>query len=238
MNVSYGDEKKMDRLRYKEMNKDLMVELSLTHSPAAVKFFYTRAEFDYFKTRNDFYLPTAPTSFCQWERIVCSQEQTIYLEAKDLQCRRASCNFNWEECNDFKSSTKQYLNKGVFGIAIAPLGKARFIADTVNCTCNSSQAETIINAWIKASGVLPWRPNTTKDSSSCIGSVFVHNKNLATIGPICSHSAIKSESEEINVILPADHLAHVVEQMAERKISLKRSSFNRPGDGFFEIVYW
>ena len=237
MNVSYDDERTLDRLRYKEMSKVLMAELSLKHSPVAVQFFYTQAEFDYFNARNDFHLPPRPTTFCQWERNACSQEQTIYSEAKDLQCRRAACSFNWQECNDFTPSTKQYLNKGIFGIAVAPLGKARFIADTVNCTCDSSQADTIINAWIRASGVQPWRPSTTKDSSSCSGSVFAHNKNLATIGSTCSHFAVKNESEEINVILPADHLAHVVDQLLECKISLKSSSFNRPGDGFFKILY-
>lgn len=237
MNVSYDDERTLDRLRYKKMNEVFMAELSLKHPPTAVKYFYTQAEFDYFEARNDFHLPIKPGTFCQWERNACSQEQTIYAEAKDLQCRRAACSFNWEKYNDFVPSTKQHLNKGVFGIAVAPLGKARFIADTVNCTCDSSQADTIINAWIKASGVQPWRPTTAKDSSSCSGNVFVHNKNLATIGPTCPHFAIKNVREEINVILPADHLAHVVDQLLECKISLKNTSFNRPGDGFFKIVY-
>lgn len=238
MNISYDNEGKLDRLRYKEMSKVLMEELSLAHSPVAVKFFYTQAELDYFKARNDFHLPKTPTTFCRWERNACDQDITIYSEAKDLKCRRASCTFNWQDCDDFTPSGKQYLNKGVFGIAVAPLGKARFIADTVNCTCDCSQADTIMNAWIKASGAQPWRPSTNEDSSSCGGSVFVHNKNLATIGPICSHSAIKNENKEINIILPADHLSHVVEQLLGSKISLKRSSFNRPGDGFFRFNYW
>lgn len=237
MNISYDDERTLDRLRYKEMSKLLMVELSLTHSPVALKYFYTQAEFDYFKKRNNFNRPTMPTTFCQWERTACKQEKTIYSEAKDLTCRRAACSFNWEKCNDISSSTKQYLNKGIFGIAVAPLGKARFIADTVNCTCDSSQADTLINAWIKASGVQPWRPSTTKNSSSCSCSVFVHNQNIATIGPTCSHSSIKNESEKSNVILPADHLSHVVDELVASKISLKRSPFNRPGDGFFKIAY-
>ena len=226
----------LDRLRYKELSKNLMAELNLKDSPVAVKFFYTEAEFVYFKKRNEFVLSTEAITFCQCVKAARTKEQTIYSELKDLSCESAAYGFRWQEGNDIRSSTKQYLNKGVFGIALAPLGDARFIADTVNVSCDNAQAQKLIDGWMEASGVPAWRPEETEDVSACSCTVFVHNKNLASIGPICPSSTDEEKADKMNVILPADHLKHTVDQLLSGKLSLKGSSFNRAGDGAFRYI--
>ena len=236
MEDSSIDEKSLDKLRYKELSKNLMAELNLKDSPVAIKFFYTEAEFVYFKKRNDFCLSTEAMTFCQSVKAARNKEQPIYSELKDLSCGSAAYGFNWKEGSDIRSSTKQYLNKGVFGIALAPLGDARFIADTVNVCCDKQQAETLIGGWTEASGVPAWRPETAEDLSSCSCTVYVHNKNLASIGPICPTSCDENEANEMNVILPADHLKHTVDQLLSGTLNLKSSSFNRPGDGVFRYI--
>lgn len=230
------DEISLDRLRYKELSKNLMAELNLKESPIAVKFFYTEAEYSYFKKRNEFYLSTEAMTFCQCVKATLNTKQTIYSDLKDLSCDSADYGFNWKEGNDIRSSTKQYLSKGVFGIAFAPLGDARFIADTVNVFCDSPQAEKLIGGWMEASGVPAWRPEATEEISSCSCTVYVHNKNLASIGPNCQSSRDDKEADKMNVILPADHLKHTVDQLLSGNLSLKGSSYNRPGDGVFRYI--
>ena len=236
MEDSSIDEKSLDKLRYKELSKNLMAELNLKDSPVAVKFFYTEAELVYFKKRNDFSQSTETMTFCQCVKAARNKEQTIYSDLKDLSCDSAAYGFNWKEGNDTRSSTKQYLNKCVFGIALAPLGDARFIADTVNVYCDGPQAEKLIAGWGEASGVAEWRPEEREDLSSCRCTVFVHNKNLASIGPICPASCDENEANKMNVILPADHLKHTVDQLMSGNLSLKSSSFNRAGDGAFRYI--
>ena len=230
------DDISLDRLRYKELSKNLIAELNLKDSPIAVKFFYTEAESSYFKKRNDFCLSTEAMTFCQCVKAALNNKQTIYSELKDLSCDSAAYGFNWKEGNDIRSSSKQYLNKGVFAIAFAPLGDARFIADTVNVYCDSPQAEKLIGGWMEASGASAWRPESTEEMSSCSCTVFVHNKNLASIGPTCPSSCEEKESDKMNVILPADHLKHTVDQLLSGKLSLKGSSYNRAGDGVFRYI--
>lgn len=233
---SPSDELPLDRLRYKELSKNLMAELNLKDSPVAVKFFYTEAEFVYFTKRNEFFLSTEAVTFCQCVKTARAKRQTIYSELKDLSCESTAYGFTRQEGNNIRATTKQYLNKGVFGIALAPLGDARFIADTINVSCDNVQAEKLIVEWMGASGVPAWRPETTEDISACSCTVFVHNKNLASIGPICPNSCDEEEADKMNVILPADHLKHTVDQLLSGKLSLKGSSFNRAGDGAFRYI--
>ena len=236
MEENPSNEKSLDKLRYKELSRNLVAELNLKDSPVAVKFFYTEAEYDYFKKRNDYIKPTESMTFCQCEQTARSKKQTIYLELKDLQCDNEVYGFNWKESDEAPSSSKQYLNKGVYAIAVAPLADARFIADTVNVYCDSPQADTLLGAWEEVAGVPAWRPRAAEDMSSCSCTVFVHNKNLASIGPVCLGSCDESECDKINVILPADHLTHTVDQLLSTKLSLKSSPYSRPGDGVFRYV--
>ena len=236
MEESPIDEKSLDKTRYKQLCGDLMRELSLKDAPVAVKFFYTEAEFDYFKKRNDYILPTEPMTFCQCEQTARDKKQTIYMELKDLQCDSEAYGLGLQENDEATVSSGQYSIKGVYAIALAPLADARFIADTVNVYCHSSQANTLIGAWEEVAGVVAWRPSSAEDVSSCSCTVYVHNQNLASIGPLCPSSCDETQSDKMNVILPADHLNHTVDQLLSSKLSLKSSPYSRPGDGVFRYM--
>lgn len=236
MTESSIEEKSLAIKRYLEMNQSLMAELRLVHSPVAVKFFYTQTEFEYFRENYHYNVATKPMTFCQCEHKACEQGQTLYSELKDLQCDRAACSFGKEENNEVISPSRQYLSSKVFGIALAPLGEAQFIADTITFYCDSKQADMLINAWVTVSGVPPFRTDDAADSSSCSSSIYVHNKNIASIGMVCSSSGDGEKWGGMNVILPADHLRHTVDQLLSGKMSLRGSSFSRPGDGVFRYV--
>ena len=230
------DEKPLYRRNYQMMQETLMTELKLCHSPIAVKFFYGQIEVDYFKKWHDYHEPTKPTPFCALVHTARMKEQIIYLDPKGLGCDDAEYSFNWQGSAEQPNNhhTQQQIQHGVIGIGIAPLNVAQFVADTVHCYCNRAQADELINQWTSASGAQPLE--ASDNSASCAGSVLVHNKNLAKVSPACcSAHPSASEDDHFNVILPGDHLKHVIDQLSERRISLGCSSLNRPGDGVFRF---
>lgn len=235
MNNTEKDQKVLDKLRYKEMFETLKTELGLKQSPIAVKFFYTEPELDFFKKGNEFQLTEKPMSFCQWEQTVHEKGTTIYSEKKDLNCKTANCCFNWQDGDAATSTSRERLSKSVFGVAAAPLADARFIADTVNFYCDKDQAKRLINAWMEAAGIDPYQPENPEEQTSCNYSVYTHNMSIASAGKVCPGSCFAKE-DIVNVVLPADHLKHTVDQLLEGKLSLNKSSFNRPGDGFFRFT--
>ncbi|CAG35780.1 DUF169 domain-containing protein [Desulfotalea psychrophila] len=228
------DEKPLYRRNYQNMQETLMTELKLCHPPVAVKFFYAQIEVDYFKKWHDYHEPTQATPFCTLMDTAHLEKQIIYLEAKTLGCDDAKYRFNWQDATAQASNhPRQQLQHGVLGIAIAPLTVAQFVADTVHCYCTKAQADELIDQWTLASGAQPLEVNS--NSASCADCVLVHNKNLAKISPACCSRHSASEDAHLNVILPGDHLKHVIEQLSERRISLGSSSLNRPGDGVFRF---
>ncbi len=236
MNDKDDDQKVLDKLRYKALFDTLKIELKLKQSPIAIKFFYTEPELDFFKKRNEYQLTEQPMSFCKWELTALEKGTTIYSEKKDLNCETATCCFNWQEDNTQTSTSSERLSKSVFGIAAAPLADARFIADTVSFYCEEDQAKTLINAWMEAAGVEPWQPEQSKEQTACNYSVYTHNMSIASIGNICPQSEFATKDGLVNIVLPADHLKHTVDELQEGKLSLNKSSFNRPGDGFFRFT--
>lgn len=238
-------------LGYKEMQHILMEDLRLYHFPIAVKFFYNELEVELFKEHHDYYMPAKSMTFCQWEIAARMKGQIIYSEQQGLGCKNAEYCFAWKNIDDseikshLKYTTdsgmaekavlsKPRLNKAPIGIAVAPLGDAKFAADTIHFYCDNMQAYHLAVEWMAVSGVHPMRPNITINSSACGGNVYVHNTNLANMLPACSgsYNAGKTERGEINFILPADHLEHVVRRILDRKEEYGSSAITRPGDGF------
>lgn len=236
MNSSDNSEKSLDKLRYKDLFETLKTELGLKFSPVAIKFFYTEAELDFFKKGNEFRQLSEGMSFCRWEKSAIEEDVTSYSEKEQLNCDVAACCFNWQEESGQKAVSGEQLSKSVFGVAAAPLADTRFIADTVNFYCDRQQAEILIDAWSKAAGVNPWQPEQAEERTVCNYTVYTHNMSLASVGSICPRSGFSAGDELVNVVLPADHLRHTVDQLLEGKLSLKKSSFNRPGDGFFRYT--
>lgn len=238
-------------LSYKEMQHALMEELRLYHFPIAVKFFYNQTEVQQFKGQHEYYEPVKPMTFCQWEIAARMKGQIVYSEQNGLGCSNAAYCFGWKDIddNEIKSHLKYVTNsvwaekairskprlgKGLIGVAVAPLGDAKFVADTIHFYCDNMQAYHLAVDWMAVSGVHPMQSNITINSSACGGNVYVHNTSLANMLPACSgsYNAGKTERGEINFILPGDHLEHVVERLLHRKEELGSSSITRPGDGF------
>ena len=236
---------------YIEMQHTLMAELRLYHFPIAVKFFFDQSEVDTFKKEHEFYTPVKPMTFCQWEIAARMKGQIVYSEQQGLGCSNALCGFGWKEVDDkeIKShlkyvkdeaqaiiavAAKPRLKPGLIGIAVAPLGDAKFIADTVHFYCDNMQAYHLAVDWMAATGIYPMRSNITINSSACAGNVYVFNEKLANMLPACSgsYNAGKTERGEINFIVPGEHIGLMIERLLERKEKLGSSSVTRPGDGF------
>ncbi|WP_028319684.1 DUF169 domain-containing protein [Desulfobulbus elongatus] len=238
-------------LSYKEMQHILMEELRLYHFPIAVKFFFDQSEVAEFKKVHDYYTPVKPMTFCQWEIAARMKGQIVYAEPKGLGCSNAMCGFAWKEIddNEIKShlkyvrdeaqaqkavQTKPRLKSGLIGVAVAPLGDAKFVADTVHFYCDNMQAYHLAVDWMSATGIYPMRANITINSSACAGNVYVYNEKLANMLPACSgsYNAGKTERGEINFILPGEHLEPMVKRLLERKETYGSAAITRPGDGF------
>lgn len=236
---------------YKQMQELLMRELRLYHFPVAVKFFFDQGEVDTFKGSHDYHTPMRATTFCQWQIAARMKGQVVYGEAKNLGCANAMCSFAWKERDDseIKSHLKYVRNlaqaqrfveakprlaPGLIGIAVAPLGEAKFTADTVHFYCDNMQAYHLAVDWMAAMDIAPLRANITINSSACGGNVWVFQTKLANMLPACSggYNAGKTERGEINFILPGEHLEAVVQRLVERMVLSGSASLTRPGDGF------
>ncbi len=226
MNSNEKNDTFQDKLRYNAMNRLLTTHLKLTQSPLAVKFFYTESELEFFRCGNEHTETKGQISFDKLNQNALSQQQTIFTRRENLLC---SCDssYNWQK-NASRTAGKEYLSKTVFGIAVAPLGNSRFIADTINISCNQEQQKILLKAWQDAAGIEPW---TAEDYelSPCEGTVFTHNKSIATI------CASYTNKEQTIIVIPADHLKHTVDELQTNN-NLKRSSLNRSGDGFFRFT--
>jgi len=238
-------------LSYKEMQHTLMEELRLYHFPIAVKFFFDQAEVDKFKAEHDYYEPAKPMTFCQWEIAARMKGQIVYSEQKGLGCTNSVCSFGWKEIDEAEIKShmkyvknaaqaekavrsKPRLKPGLIGVAVAPLGDAKFVADTIHFYCDNMQAYHLAVDWMAAADVHPMRSNITINSSACAGNVYVYNEQLANMLPACSgsYNAGKTERGEINFILPGKDLEPLVNRLLERIEQLGSSSITRPGDAF------
>jgi len=238
-------------LSYREMQHILMEELRLYHFPVAVKFFFDQSEVDTFKKTHEYHTPVKPMTFCQWEIAARMKGQVVYSESQRLGCSNALCGFGWKEIDaaEIKShlkyvrdesqaqaavAAKPRLRQGLIGVAVAPLGEAKFIADTIHFYCDNMQAYHLAVDWMAATGIYPMRSNITVNSSTCGGNVYVYNEKLANMLPACSgsYNAGKTERGEINFIAPGEHIGPMVERLLERKEKLGSASLTRPGDGF------
>lgn len=221
------DDKPLYRRGYDRMQETLVAEFGLDNNPIAVKFFYAQIEIDHFKKWHDYIIPESPASFQEFEHLSHTADKIFFLEATSFNCDNTLSHFHWH--NDCELKPRHQLQPGLLGIAIAPLKNALYVADTVHFLCPQTQADKILGEWQGVAGV---EPLTIKKGNvaSCEYCVAVHNENLATT---CSCSL--KEDTVTNVILPADHLKHLVDAINERKITLGPSSLSRPGDGFFRI---
>ena len=238
-------------LSYKETQHILMAELRLYHFPIAVKFFFDQTEVDTFKKDHAFYTPVKPMTFCQWEIAARMKGQIVYSEQQGLGCTNSLCSFGWKEVDgkEIEShlkyvkdkaqakkavAAKPRLKAGLIGVAVAPLGDAKFVTDTVHFYCDNMQAYHLAVDWMSATDIYPMRSNITINSSACAGNVYVYNEKLANMLPACSgsYNAGKTERGEINFILPGEHLEPMVKRLLERKENHGSASITRPGDGF------
>lgn len=177
-----------------------MEELRLYHFPIAVKFFYNQKEVEQFKEQYDYFEPLKPMTFCQWEIAARMKGQIVYSEQAGLGCSNAVYCFGWKDIDDkeIKSHlkyvtgrswaerailSKPRLIQGLIGIAVAPLGDAKFVANTIHFYCDNMQAYHLAVDWMAATGVHPMQSNITINSSACGGNVYVHNTNLANMLP-------------------------------------------------------
>ncbi len=238
-------------LSYKEIQHTLMAELRLYHFPVAVKFFFDQEEIDEFKQAHEFYTPVKPMTFCQWEIAARMKGQVVFADKAGLGCSNAMYGFGWKELDDgeIKSHLKYVKDKaqakkaveakprlkpGLMGVAVAPLGDARFTADTIHFYCDTMQAYHLAVDWMAATDIIPMRSNITVNSSACCGNVYAYNEQMANMLPACSgsYNAGKTERGEINFILPEKHLGPMVEQLLRRKEEYGSGAITRPGDGF------
>jgi uncharacterized protein (DUF169 family) len=236
---------------YKEMQHTLMEELRLYHFPVAVKFFFDQEEVDAFKKEHDFVVPVKPMTFCQWEIAARMKGQVVYAEQDTLGCSNARCGFGWKEIDaaEIKSHMKYVrdeaqaekavrakprLKPGLIGVAVAPLGEAKYVADSIHFYCDNMQAYHLAIDWMAATDITPMRSNITINSSACAGNVYAYNEQLANMLPACSgsYNAGKTERGEINFILPEKDLRPLVAQLLRRKETYGSGAVTRPGDGF------
>lgn len=238
-------------LSYKEIQHTLMEELRLYHFPVAVKFFFDQAEVEEFKQAHEFYTPVKPLTFCQWELAARMKGQVVYAQKEGLGCSNAMCGFGWKEIDDAEIKShmkyvrdktqaqkvvqaKPRLKQGLIGIAVAPLGDAKFTADTIHFYCDNMQAYHLAVDWMAATDIFPMQPSIMVNSSACCGNVYTYNNQLANMLPACSgsYNAGKTERGEINFILPEKHLRPMVVQLLRRKEKYGSTAVTRPGDGF------
>lgn len=238
-------------LSYKEIQHTLMEELRLYHFPVAVKFFFDQAEVEEFKQAHECYTPVKPLTFCQWELAARMKGQVVYAQKEGLGCSNAMCGFGWKEIDDAEIKShmkyvrdktqaqkvvqaKPRLKQGLIGIAVAPLGDAKFTADTIHFYCDNMQAYHLAVDWMAATDIFPMQPSIMVNSSACCGNVYSYNTQLANMLPACSgsYNAGKTERGEINFILPEKHLRPMVVQLLRRKEKYGSTAVTRPGDGF------
>lgn len=225
------DDKPLYRRGYDIMQGTLSSEFTLKTSPIAVKFFYSPIEIEHFKKWHDYTSPVDLSSFFAAEDIAHTTAKILLIEKSSLSCETALSHFNWQQ--DQSTKPKQQLQPGLLAIAIAPLKDALYVADTIHFLCSQEQAKNILTEWQGVAGVGPLT-EVMEDTPSCEACVAVHNENLAARVDSGQKNS-EGDGLHVRVILPADHIKHLVDGINERKISLGPSSLSRPGDGFFRI---
>jgi len=239
-------------MTYKEMQELLMKEMRLYHYPIAVKFFYDQDKVDEFKSKAEYYTPAKKLTFCQWEIAARMKGQIVYGTEEDLACTNAKYNFGWKDFDDAEVKshakytkdldqaarfvkTKARMPEGLLGIAVAPLGSidGLFEPDTVHFYCDNMQAYHLAVDYMAATDTHPLRPTICMNSSACGGNVSSYQKKEFNMLPACSgsYNAGKTERGEINVIIPGEQFASVVERFATR-VKETSASVTKPGDGF------
>lgn len=233
MQPSPIDDKPLYRRGYDIMQETLLSEFAFTVAPVAIKFFYAQMEIDHFKKWHEYTVAEKHDTLSDIEYVAHTQNTLFLVDASSLTNNGDISHLNWQE-NDATPKPNQQLQPGLLGIAVSPLKDALYVADTVHFLCTKDQAEAVVQAWHDVSGVGPIEVQTG-NTNSCEACVTVHNENLAVVVPF--HSVPNSsESNIYKVILPADHMKHLVDRINEQKISLGPSPLSRPGDGFFRFT--
>lgn len=239
-------------LSYKEMEKILMGELRLYHHPVAVTWLCTDAEVEEFIRTTPHVTPVKPLTFCQWEIAARMQGKTVLGRKEDLACSNSMVSFGWKEIDDkeIKSQLKYCVDLDqaerflcskprlplnmLKAVAVGPLGQAKRAPSVIHFYCDNMQSYHLAVDYMAAMNCHPLRPCVTMSSSACGGSAFTWLEQTFNLCPACSgsYNAGKMERGEVNVFIPADHLAPTVERLLQRIGASGSSSITRPGDPF------
>ena len=223
-------------MNYVELQDFLMRELRLYHYPVAIKFLYTPEDVAYF-TENvpSYFTPMKSLSFCQWEVAVRMEGKSILGYPDKVSCSSAQLAFNWKTADegdikyhmrfaDLREDAekiihaKPQLKTAPLAIALTPLKDAHALKDgidTVHFFCDSQQARTLINAYIRGTKEPTISSQITPNSVACSGSVYSFMENTLNTLPACNGSASsgKTERGETNVMIPGKKLAVLYEAL-------------------------
>lgn len=239
-------------LGWAEMEKILMDQLRLYHHPIAVTLLFTDEEVQAFKAVTPHVVPMKPLTYCQWEIAARMQNKTVLGSKETLGCSNAQVGFGWKEidekeirsqlkyCVDFEQAERFVRSKArmplnsLKAVAVGPLGRAVIAPHVIHFYCDNMQSYHLAVDYMAAMNVHPLRPAITMSSSACGGTVFSWQEQSFNSCPACSgsYNAGKTERGELNVFIPAGHMAATVERLLQRIERSGSSSISRPGDSF------
>jgi len=237
---------------YRAMQDTLMNELRLMHYPIAIKYIFDERELSELAAKTEHYVPARPLTFCQAEIGARMEGLTVLVKKERLGCANAKFVFGWKGLDEEELEghlkyvrskeqaeafilAKPRLPEGTLqGVLVSPLANAPAPPDVVHFYCDNMQAYHLAVDWMCAMNVHPLKASMTVNSAACGGNVQAYNSKALNVFLACSgsYNAGKTERGEINVSIPGDQLALVVERLTERKNATGGASITRVGQPF------
>ena len=227
------------KLTYAEMQDFFERTLKLITPPVAVKFVRPREEKPKGLATN-----IKPMTFCQAVTIARQGGYSVYLERGTLNCYNARISFGIgteEEINkDIEKSIETTIGKyaptreiaakivmnkfrigagEVKGVAVAPLGKAKFVPDALIFTCFPWQAYYLTNAYLWMTGDVPIHFEIATNSLVCGYSAGIAGwKKKINCCTACTGGRAYggTESTEVYWSMPWELVDVIIEGLKER----------------------
>lgn len=237
---------------FAKMQEILMRELRLMHYPVAIKYFFDQAELDAFRKDKPHYSPVKPLTFCQAEIGARMEGIAVLVEREKLGCTNAQYVFGWKGLDEgeVKSHLKycadaaqakrvveakpRLKEDALLAVAVSPLAQSPGVPDVVHFYCDNMQAYHILGDWMATRGVDCFRPSMSVNSAACAGNVFAYNTKEANLFLACSgsYNSGKTERGEINVAIPGEQMAALVDRLAKRVEEKGGAAITRLGESF------
>lgn len=235
------------------MHDFLMRSLRLMHEPVGITFIFDEESLNAVQERGGYCEPVRPLTFCQAELGARMEGRSVLLDMKKLWCLDARCSFGVDEVSEtvvndllrFGTDREQVrafveskprMESAPLAVLMQPLRCCMKTPDVVHFCCDNMQAYHLVDDWMAARNVHPFRPSLCINSAVCGGTAFsfIHDQANMTLACAGSYNSGKMERGEINVMIPGPHLPAVVQRMVSRAektggVSLTRSGHPFPG---------